>query len=279
MNLSKLNAIFNWSVRVGSLFGIPIFLNITIIFFLLPALRGSGWDFWHALEYAALIVLSILIHELGHALTAKRYRLKGLSIMLHGMGGFASSTGARTPRQDLLIVLAGPAATFAIGLICLAVARTASADPYTEAFNQLFIIEQLGRTNILLGFLNLIPSLPWDGGRALSAILAHRMHEVKALRLVAHLGLIITPPLLLYGIFGGQGFFTLFAIVGLFTSYMTLKDTGGIRFGEALQDRKDRKELEALKKREAAKQEAYLGDVYERQREREEQERLRKMFK
>jgi Zn-dependent protease len=280
MNFSRLNSILNWSVRVGRLFGIPIHLNITLLLFLWPAFSRGGWDLPHALEYALLIVASILIHELGHALTAKHYRLSGLSIMLHGFGGFASSTGARTPRQDLIIVLAGPAATFALGLICLGIGTVGESRslPFSEASTQFFIIKSLGDINILLGFLNLIPALPWDGGRALSAILAHKMPEGKAVRAVAHLGLIITPPIFVYGLVTNRGYFTLFTIVGFLTCYMTLRNSGGVRFGEYFADRRHRKEMEAVKKREQQRQEAYLGDVYDRQKEREEQERLRKLL-
>src|SRR5688572_16307404 len=104
--LSSLNSILNWSVRVGRLFGIPISLHITLLFFLLPAISGRKLGVWYTLEWIVLVVLSILLHELGHALTAKRFRLTDLSIMLHGFGGFAVSSGNRTPTQSLLISLA-----------------------------------------------------------------------------------------------------------------------------------------------------------------------------
>src|SRR2546423_12450579 len=105
MRFSRLNSILNWSIRAGTLFGIPINLHISLLFFLFAALPGRGLDIGHGLEYAALIVLSILLHELGHALVAKHYRLTGLSIMLHGFGGFASSQGPRTPKQTVVIAL------------------------------------------------------------------------------------------------------------------------------------------------------------------------------
>src|ERR1700733_6616137 len=116
MNFSKLNTILNWSVRVGKLFGIPIYLHITILFFLWPALAHTGLGLAYNVEYAIGVVLSILLHELGHGLTAKYYKQTGLTIMLHGLGGFATSQGYRSPKQELLIVLAGPAVTFALGL-------------------------------------------------------------------------------------------------------------------------------------------------------------------
>src|SRR5687768_913999 len=123
MNLSGLNAFLNWNVRVGRLFGIPIHLHISLLFFLWPLLARSSMSTWHVLEYTVGIVLSILLHELGHALTAKKFRMSGLTIMLHGFGGFATSSGYRSPKQALLITLAGPAVTFALGLILLGIGK------------------------------------------------------------------------------------------------------------------------------------------------------------
>ena len=280
MNGSRFAAFLNLSVGVGRPFGIPVRLHITILFFLWPAFAGRSIGFGHALEYAAAIVLSILVHELGHALTAKRYGMTGLSIMLHGFGGFAMSSGRRTPRQSLVIVLAGPGATFALGLLLLALAKLGGnvAEFGTEASFQAFLIGAVGRLNILLGFLNLIPVLPWDGGQALQAILGHRMTEIKAMRAAAHLGLVLAPILLVYGFFTDQNFFGLFALVGLLTCYSTLANSGGIRFGEAFADRTAKKETEAVRQRERARQEGYLSDVKQREKEREERERLRKLF-
>src|SRR4051812_20738705 len=117
MNFSRLNNLLNYSVGVGRLFGIPIRLHISLLFFLWPVLAGWSLGPWYTLEYVALIVLSILFHELGQGLMAKRFRQDGLSIMLHGFGGFAPSRGLQTPMMDLMTPLAGPAVTFALAAI------------------------------------------------------------------------------------------------------------------------------------------------------------------
>lgn len=279
MNSSGFFSLFDRSAYVGRPFGIPIRLHITILFFLLPALRG-GFGLGYELEFALGLVLSILLHELGHALTARRYGLTGLSITLHGFGGFAVSRGARTPRQSLVIALAGPAATFATGFVLIGLGRAGeSLTAFGSAASiQSFLIEDLGRLNVLLGFLNLVPVLPWDGGQALQAIFAHRVSEIKAMRHAAHIGLLVALGLLVYGLLMGGPFFGLFAFVGLLTCYATLANSGGIRFDEAFKDRRSRKELEAVRRREEARTKAYLSEVGEREREREEKERLRKMF-
>lgn len=281
MNLSRLPGFLNWSLRVGRLFGIPILLNVTILFFLWPAFADwrAGLGLALGLEWAAGIVLSILLHELGHALAAKRYGLSGLSITLHGFGGFAISSGPRTPRQALVISLAGPAVTFALGglglIVGLAGLRGASSE---AALDQFWLIHSLGALNILLGFLNLVPSLPWDGGNALRAALSHRMSEFKATRAVAHLGLLICPALFIYGLVAHLGYVGLFTIVGALTSFSILQGTGGVRLGEVFADRRHRQEMEAVKRREAVRAEAFREEVKDRQSEREERERLRRLF-
>ena len=278
--MNRLNAILNWSVRVGKLFGIPISLSISILFFLWPVISSRKDDPLHALEYVVMVVLSILIHELGHALTAKRYRLTGITIMLHGFGGYATSSGERDWKQSLIITLAGPATTFALGILCAVLGNLGvnSSTFGTERHEQFWLVYSIGLMNILLGFLNLIPMLPWDGGQALQAILNRRMTYTKSMRAVAHLGLIIAPPMLIYCFITKAGFGLIFAIMGLMVSVQSLLGSGGIKFGEVFADRKDAKEMAAQRKREVERKEAYLDDVRSREKEREDKERLRKMF-
>jgi len=265
----------NWSIRVGRLFGVPIDLHITILFFLLPVLTHRGTNGWFNLEASALVLLSILLHELGHALTAKRFGLTGLSITLHGFGGFAMSSGARTWRQSLLITLAGPAVTFVLGAVCLLIGKAGmSASPSI----QFFLISYIGVMNILLGCLNLIPSLPFDGGQALQASLTPKMGDFKAMRAVAHLGMVLSVILGLYGLLGQASYFEFFGIIGFLTSLTTLLNSGGIRFGEVAADRKARKEMQQVMKREKARKDEYLADVHLRERERQANERLKKLL-
>jgi len=280
MNMSFLNRILNWSLQVCRLFGIPIFLHISLIFFLVAVMARTGLDVPHGIEYAVAIVITILLHELGHALTAKHYKMKGLAIMLHGFGGFASSSGYRSPQQALVIVLAGPAVTFAVGILCLTIGGygLSISAPGSEASLQFLIVKVLGSLNILMGFLNLIPTLPFDGGQALRAILAYKMSEFKANRAVCHLGLILNPIVIIYGLSTDQNFIGLFGFIGLVTSAMTLAQTGGVKFGEVFEDRRAKKENEAYKQRERARQGAYLDEVNARKKEREERARLKKLF-
>jgi Zn-dependent protease len=272
----------NWSVRIGRIAGFPIYLHFTLLFFLLPIFmaRANGIAFVYDLEIALGVVLSILLHELGHAFAARRFRMSGISITLHGFGGFASSSGMRTPVQALIISLAGPAVTFALGLLCFGLGKLglSSTEFGTAANLQFQIVAILGSLNILLGFLNLVPSLPFDGGNALVALLSRKRTEYSAMRTVGHIGLVLMPLFVLYGWFTNAGYFALFGLMGFITSLMTLQNSGGIRFGEGAAQRKERQEEMKTAKATERRETAYYDDVKRREKEREERERLRKLF-
>ncbi|MEQ1824169.1 MAG: site-2 protease family protein [Fimbriimonadaceae bacterium] len=245
--------------RIGRLFDVPINIHLTLVFFLIPAIAMSkSWGPWLALEFSALMVLSILLHELGHALVAKRYRMGGLSIMLHGFGGFATSSGYRTPKQALMITLAGPAVTFVIGTLCWLMAYQSMHAPEFPSL-QMQLIHGVGLLNLWLGLFNLIPSQPFDGGHAAVALLNYRWNEFKAHRFVGHLGLIATPVLLGVGFYFDLPYAPIFAIIGFLNSYMYLAQTGGVKFNELWADRKRRKEEAAYKAKREAESQAYLG--------------------
>jgi hypothetical protein len=89
---------------------------------------------------------------------------------------------------------------------------------------------------------------------------------------------VVTPIVIAYGILTEQSFISIFGLMGLVASAMTLMQTGGIRFGESFRQRRSRKEDEARRRREREKHEAYQGEVFSRQKERAERERLRKLL-
>lgn len=275
-----LNRLLNWNVKIGRLFGIPIHLHITLIFFLLPVLRDRGLGIALTLEYVLLVILSILLHELGHALTAKRLGMGGITIMLHGFGGFATSQGYRTPAQALKIVLAGPAVTLVLGLLCWGIGNFGldRAEPGSGAFLQFVIIDALGRLNLILAALNMLPSLPFDGGHALQALYRRHTNDFRAMRNVAHIGLFVSVPLGVWGFLTKFDYGAFFGFIGFVTSLGTLLQTGGVRPAELFADRRERKEKQTFEKKKKAKEEGYLIDVRDRIKKRDEDERLKKLF-
>ena len=140
-------------------FGIPIYLDIStaILLFFFIGMTGSL-----ALDVASamLLLMSIVLHELGHSLTARAFGIRTRDITLMLIGGCASLE--RMPRkawQELLTAAAGPAVSFLLGVVCY-VGHVFC--PLVFTANALFIAAIV---NFSLGAFNLLPGFPMDGGR------------------------------------------------------------------------------------------------------------------
>lgn len=115
--------------------------------------------------FVLFLLGSVLLHELGHALTARRFGIGVRGITLELLGGYTEmDRDAPSPRVDLLVSLAGPAVSLGLGL--LAVGATAAL-PDRTLLNE--VAFQLAVSNLLVAVFNVLPGLPLDGGRALRA--------------------------------------------------------------------------------------------------------------
>ena len=176
-----------WSWRVGSIAGIALYLHAT--FLLLVAWVAIG-EYQTAGEVVAaiggvLFVLavfgSVLLHELGHALAARRYGIATRDITLLPIGGVARlERMPREPRQELVVALAGPAVNVLIALMLFAWLAMTGRIPtwldasFTVGFLDRDFAARLLAVNLWLVLFNLIPAFPMDGGRVLRAVLAMR---------------------------------------------------------------------------------------------------------
>ena len=199
-----------WSWKVGTYAGIPVYVHSTfilLIVFLVVRDLGQGASL-AAAAGSALFLLAIfatvLLHEYGHALTARRYGIKTRDITLLPIGGLARLERLpEVPRQELYVALAGPAVNIAIAALTLVVAAligvglgSPSAD--LSAGN---VLGRFVAINLWLAIFNLIPAFPMDGGRALRAWLAERYDYSRATEIAANLG---------------QGLAFVFGFLGLF---------------------------------------------------------------
>ena len=133
-----------------------------------------------AVAATMLFFVSLLLHELGHALVARRHGIETAGIDLWLFGGVAKlSRDSRTPREEFQVAAAGPAVTALIVLACLAVAAIASrfggvVDTASfrdvEGTPAVALIGWLAAINLFLLAFNLIPAFPLDGGRIARAI-------------------------------------------------------------------------------------------------------------
>jgi Zn-dependent protease/CBS domain-containing protein len=137
---------------------------------------------------AATIFACVVLHELGHALTARRFGVRTRDITLYPIGGVARLDRVpERPAEELWIAVAGPAVNFAIAAVLwLVIDRPPSPDKL-ELVGGSFLAKVM-YVNLSIGLFNLLPAFPMDGGRVLRAALAMRMPYVRATRIAAAAG-------------------------------------------------------------------------------------------
>jgi len=170
---------------------------------------GSGAAWTAACIASVLFFASILLHELGHSLTAQHLGLRVQSITLFVFGGLAQMVSQpRRPRDEVLVAVAGPVVSVALGgafLASAALLREATGAGGTAAA----IFAWLGRINLILAAFNVVPGFPLDGGRVLRGILwAATGSFERATSIAATCGSLFAYALMSLGavsaLFGGQ---------------------------------------------------------------------------
>lgn len=168
----------NGNLRVGNLFGIPFFINVSWFFVLalttlnfgggllaqFPAL--GGWAIGLGLISGLLLFASVLLHELGHSFVAQNQGIRVNSITLLLFGGLASlEEEAKTPAGAFWIAVAGPLVSLGLfALLSLVVGSGVLTGPLAT------IVGLLAYINLALATFNMLPGLPLDGGNVLKAI-------------------------------------------------------------------------------------------------------------
>ena len=163
---------------------------------------------WEAMIFAVLMTVlmfgSIIVHELAHALVAKFEHIRTIEILLHIFGGYARlAIDPQTAMAELRIAIAGPVASFLLGVIfmlCLLVTQATISGQLRYPLRAMFMYLFTG--NVALAMFNLIPGLPLDGGRVLRAFLWHRNKDIVAATLTAkRLGVALAYMLASYGLY------------------------------------------------------------------------------
>jgi Zn-dependent protease len=155
------------------------------------------------------LFVSVLIHELGHAVTARGYGVKVRRITLWFLGGVAQFE--EIPKQrgaEAVVSIVGPLVSAAIGVICWLALRAVDADAPAVRF----VLAYLAYMNIVLAIFNLLPALPLDGGRVLRSLLALAMPYGEATQVAGGVSKFLAVIMGLFGLFSLNFFLLLVAI-------------------------------------------------------------------
>lgn len=209
--------------------GINIYIHWTfwlIIFYIIYINFRAGLDAvqigWSVLFVLSLFVC-VVLHEYGHALTARRFGIRTKDITLYPIGGVARlEKMPEKPSQELMVALAGPLVNVVIMLLLLPFIMNFEMPVSDENPQQALIISadsflpMLGIINIWLALFNLIPAFPMDGGRVLRALLAMKTGRVKATRIAATIGKVLAVGFVIAGFYFNPFliFIGLFIILG-----------------------------------------------------------------
>lgn len=210
------------SLKIGSVSGIGIFLHWTFLL-LIAAIFGfyyiQSQSVGTALASMGLILgvfVCVVLHELGHALTARRFGVGTRSITLYPIGGLARLQRIPSePMKEFWIAVGGPAVNLAIAVVIAggilimggSFAPAALQAPGSHTLTSLMWI------NLILAGFNMLPAFPMDGGRVLRALLATRQDYARATQTAANVGQVMA---ILFGLFGLLSFNPILLFIALF---------------------------------------------------------------
>jgi Zn-dependent protease len=177
---------FSW--KIGRVAGIDLYIHATFLLLFLPVLFAGGGQ---SVTNPFLIIAvfgCVLLHELGHALSARRFGIQTEDITLYPIGGVARLRRMpRAPGAELLIALAGPAVNFVLAAVLYGLSVILAIPGGSGGFVAR-LLEEMWLINLGLGLFNLVPAFPMDGGRVLRAVLSGWLGRVRATRIAATIG-------------------------------------------------------------------------------------------
>lgn len=231
---------FNGTIQLIRIFKIPVKIHWSFALLLIYiAYAGFSQDLglqgtlWYSL-FVLCLFTCVVMHEFGHALTARRYGVDTVDIILLPIGGVARLTRLpQKPIHELLIALAGPMVNVIIASILAILLWFTRENPFEIIGNDATIythssnfIPLLLLLNITLVVFNMIPAFPMDGGRVLRALLTLKAGRLKATRVASVIGQILAVAFGVFAVIEGQ--WTL-GLIGVFIFFSARSEYKAVR--------------------------------------------------
>ncbi len=217
----------NGTLSIAQVRGIDIKVHFSFV--LILALGAWQWGSSHGGTGAVfgmllmlLLFACVALHELGHSLVAQRFNIKVKEIVLLPIGGVARLQGRpATPKEELLIALAGPLVNVVLALLLLIPAKLAvpwdalQTRPLVTVMTPSLSTALLWllSANVTLAVFNMIPALPLDGGRVLRAALEMGMGHERATSVASLVGQVLAFGMGIYGMVSGNFILALIALM------------------------------------------------------------------
>jgi Zn-dependent protease/CBS domain-containing protein len=196
------------SIRFARVAGIDLRIHFTFLIFIAWIgftyfMQGGRVGAERGVLFMVLLFGCVVLHELGHALTARHFGIRTFDIILLPIGGVARLERIpEKPKQEFLITAAGPMVNVLIASLLILILRGQPTPELGDlGIPQAGLLARLATANVFLAIFNLIPAFPMDGGRILRSLLAMRMDYVRATQISARIG---------------QGLAVVFGVIGLF---------------------------------------------------------------
>lgn len=207
---------FGKSVKLFTLFGFPVRADISwlLVVLLLSWSLAQGLfptthpglsqaQYWTMGVVATVgLFVSIVLHEFGHSLVARRHGMPMKGITLFIFGGVAEMQDEPpSPRAEFQVAVAGPIVSVIIGALCIGIASSGSLFHWPRAVTG--VLGYVGFMNVILVVFNLVPAFPLDGGRVLrSALWQWKKNLRRATRITSNIGMIFGLTLVVLGLLG-----------------------------------------------------------------------------
>jgi Zn-dependent protease/predicted transcriptional regulator len=230
--------------KLGTVAGIGIFMHWTFVLLIafIVIVNYKNGQSPEQIAWSVLFILcvfcTVLLHELGHALVAKKYNINTKSITLLPIGGIARLERLpEKPTEELLVAIAGPIVNLILAAITqffILIPRDSEelVTQLSSGINSQNFFLNFYLVNLTLAIFNLIPAFPMDGGRILRALLAFKLNRNKATIIAVRIGQFIAVGFIFIGIISNP----LLILIGIFVVFSAQIEAESVNFKNLLED-------------------------------------------